>query len=247
VTGSFYGEDQASIHHREFGDLAASAADLVLRGLASAGHRSGTVVDLGCGSGILAAAVSDAGYDVLGIDLSGDMIDLARAHAPRARFEIGSVHDVALPRSVAITAVGEVLNYATDARAGLQALADLAVRARAALEPGGVFLFDVSTPGRNGPAARRVVFHDREEWSLAMEADEDVDSLVRRIVVFRRTPDGLYRRTDERHVLRLYDADEVAHVLDEIGFRVERRASYSDDATRSTPPSGWSVFVAHRE
>jgi SAM-dependent methyltransferase len=244
---SFYGTDQASIHHREFGDLAAAAAESLLARLADAGLTVGTVVDLGCGSGVLAAAVSEAGYRVLGVDVSGDMIDLARAHAPKAELVEGSVHDVVLPRAVAVTAVGEVLNYATDARAGVDALRDLAVRAHAALEPGGLFLFDVSTPGRLGPSHRRLVFHDREDWSLAMEADEDDRSLVRRIVVFRRTGDGLYRRTDERHVLRLYEPDEVESILRDAGFMVDRRAGYGDDATRSTPTSGWVVFVARKE
>jgi hypothetical protein len=100
-----------------------------------------------------------------------------------------------------------------------------------------------------------VVFHDRDDWSLAMEAREDPDecSLHRRIVMFRRaaTPErdaGVgapeYRRTDEHHVLRLYDPESVAAVLEDAGFRVDRRASYGS-VTRSTPAEGWAVFVAH--
>jgi SAM-dependent methyltransferase len=240
----FYGEDQAMIHHREFGDLAATAAELVIEELRSSGHRGGTVVDLGCGSGILARAMNDAGYDVFGVDISSDMADLARAEAPSARIVVGSVHDTAIPPAVAVTAIGEVLNYATDARAGMQALGDLARRVRAALVAGGVFVFDVTTPGRYGPGRRRVVFHDREDWSLAMDADENGSTLDRRIVVFRRTNDGLYRRTDEHHVLRLYDAGAVEVALRDAGFSVERRAGYGSTATRSTPSQGWSVFVA---
>ena len=64
----FYGEDQAAIHHREFGDLARTAADLVIDELRRGGLVSGTVVDLGCGSGILARAVSEAGYRVVGVE-----------------------------------------------------------------------------------------------------------------------------------------------------------------------------------
>ena len=94
------------------------------------------------------------------------------------------------------------------------------------------------------------MFHDREDWSLAMVADEHEHTLDRRIVVFRRTPSadgtgaGLYRRTDEHHVLRLYDPPDVERVLGEAGLDVERRAGYGPSATRSTPASGWAVFVA---
>jgi SAM-dependent methyltransferase len=248
----FYGEDQASIHHREFGDLAFTAAGFVCAELRTSGHDTGTIVDLGCGSGILARALIDEGYRVVGVDLSHDMLDLARVVAPEAELSVGSVHDVEIPPAVAVTAVGEVLNYATDARAGLAALGLLARRVHAALDPGGLFVFDVALPGRHGPSSRHVVFHDREEWSLAREAVEEGDRLDRRIVVFRRTPSAddprisLYRRTDEHHVLRLYDPYEVEHVLTEAGFEVSRRASYGPDPTRSTPAEGWAVFVAAR-
>jgi SAM-dependent methyltransferase len=242
---SFYGEDQAEIHHREFGDLAQAAAEFLIERLRAADHHTGTIVDLGCGSGILARLLTTAGYSVFGVDLSADMVELARAQAPEADFVVGSVHDVDIPAAVGVTAVGEVLNYATDPKAGWDALAKLVGRVHLALRPGGVFLFDVSTPGRYGPAGRRVVFHDREDWSLAMEANEGEDTLDRRIVVFRRTKDGTYRRTDEHHVLRLYEPGGVVDILRYAGFRVEQRPGYGLSATRSTPAEGWAVFAAH--
>jgi SAM-dependent methyltransferase len=232
------------IHHREFGDLAQTAAELVVDQLRAVGYDTGTVVDLGCGSGILARAMLAAGYDVWGVDLSEDMVDIARREAPAAELAVGSIHDAEIPSAVAVTAIGEVLNYATDARAGLDALATLASRVHGALAPHGLFVFDVATPGRNGPSSRRIVFHDREDWSLAMQADELDDTLDRRIVVFRRTKDGLYRRVDEHHVCRLYEPAAVEGALHDAGFVIEQLAGYAPSATRSTPASGWSVFVA---
>ena len=79
----FYGAEQAAIHHTTFGDLAADAATLIVDRLAATGLTAGRVTDLGCGSGILAAALLSAGYAVDGVDLSSDMIDLARTTAPR--------------------------------------------------------------------------------------------------------------------------------------------------------------------
>ena len=78
---AFYGPAQADIHHTAFGDLADGAATRLLAELRDAGHETGTVVDLGCGSGILARRVSDAGYDVVGIDLSAAMVATPRPHA----------------------------------------------------------------------------------------------------------------------------------------------------------------------
>src|SRR6202035_3058280 len=128
-----------------FGDLAEQAATRLLAELRDAGHCTGRVVDLGCGSGILARAVSDAGYEVEGIDLAPAMLDLARRNAPRATFRPGSLLDTELPPTVGVTAIGEALNYATDERAGTQALGDVFRRVRASLAPGGLLLFDVAT------------------------------------------------------------------------------------------------------
>src|SRR5260370_30626477 len=116
-TPDFYGPAQAAIHHTAFGDLAETAARRLVGELHDTGHRRGTVVDLGCGSGILAGILTDAGYAVHGVDLSADMLDLARRTAPGPTFEHGSLLDVELPPTVAVTAIGEALNYATDLRA----------------------------------------------------------------------------------------------------------------------------------
>ena len=95
------------------------ATPTVLRHLRAAGV-SGTahecVVDLGCGTGILASALLDEGYRVLGVDLSADMLRLARDTAPRADFVQASFVDVELPPCGAIVSVGQCLGYAFDHR-----------------------------------------------------------------------------------------------------------------------------------
>jgi len=239
----FYGPEQALIHHRDFGKLAGFAAALLRSTLAEDGLTSGTVVDLGCGSGILARAMTDAGYDVVGFDLSPAMIALAEENAPKARFQVGSLHGAELPPCVAVAATGEALNYAADPRAGIDALRALIGRVRAALEPGGVFLFDVSTPGRGGPTGVKEQFHDREDWSLSMRAEESEDgsTLDRRITIFQREANGTYRRIDEHHVLRLYEADAIEEVIRSHGFEVAVSDDYVPDRK---PLVGWKVFRA---
>ncbi len=239
----FYGAAQAAIHHTTFGDLAADAAALIVERISAAGLTSGRVTDLGCGSGILAAALLAAGYDVDGIDLSSDMIDLARTTAPAGEFRVGSVHDAAIRPSVAVAATGEVLNYAVDPRAGLEALTAVGDRVFQALAPGGVFAFDISTPGRNLGAAVRPVFHNHDTWLLGMHATETDHRLERRIVILSREPDGRYRRVDEHYDLVLYDVDAVTDALETVGFTVQVLPCFTE-ATSSQPPSGWAVFVA---
>ena len=242
----FYGRQQAAIHHDRFGDLAHDAARVLAGLLVSRGLTAGTVTDLGCGSGILARVMSDLGYDVLGIDISPDMLELAERNAPRATFRNESLVDASIPESVAVTAIGEALNYATDPRAGLDATTTVARRVYDALAPGGVFLFDVATPGRNLGMEVRERIHDHDDWMLCMRATEIGNRLDRRITIYTREPNGQYSRIDEHHVTHLYDADALRDALVTIGFEVGTQASYGLDRSDSTPPSGWTVIVASK-
>ncbi len=53
------------------------------------------VLDIGCGTGVpTARQLADAGHDVVGIDLSGVMVDLARKHVPEAEFHQLDIADL---------------------------------------------------------------------------------------------------------------------------------------------------------
>jgi SAM-dependent methyltransferase len=226
----FYGRDLAYVHDAAFGHLARGAARTLLRHLGRAGIPEGTVVDLGAGSGITAAILSEAGYDVLGIELSPGMVEIARRRAPGARFECASLLDADLPACVAVSAIGECLNYAADPRAGRERLAPLFARVWRALGPGGLFMFDVAEPGRERRTPRRT-WRDGPDWLLCFEAAEEPDAPVlhRRITVFRQAAGG-WRRSDELHTLRLYPRGEVLDELAAAGFRTRLLAGYGAGA-----------------
>ncbi|HSL21028.1 MAG TPA: class I SAM-dependent methyltransferase [Vicinamibacterales bacterium] len=85
-----YRDDLAYIHDSGHGSLARDAAARLIDELARIDCRDRPVIDLGCGSGILARALIAAGYQVVGIDVSDAMVALARTHAPEAEFRVAS-------------------------------------------------------------------------------------------------------------------------------------------------------------
>jgi hypothetical protein len=171
------------------------------------------------------------------------MLDIARREAPRARFVQGSLLDAPLPDGcVGVTATGEALNYAVDPRAGDDAFAGLAMRIERALVPGGVFLGDMSVHGRSGADGVRVQFHDRPDWSVGVRETEDETTVTREIATFWRLEGGTYARTDERHVLHLYDPDWVRSTLETAGFEVALRPGYAPGERLG----GWVVVLARR-
>jgi SAM-dependent methyltransferase len=149
----------------------------------------------------------DAGYSVFGVDVSEAMVAMARDRAPGGEFVCGSLHGVPLPPCAAVVAMGEILSYAsvTDA---------LLARVREALTPGGLFVFDVATPGHGGSRS----WFEGDDWLVCAETVEEGSSLTRSIVAFRSTSDGAWRRTDEVHRLTLYSPDSLVASLRDAGF-----------------------------
>jgi SAM-dependent methyltransferase len=212
-----YGADLAHVHDVGFTDFARQVAPWLLGVLRAHGVGRERVVDMGCGSGVWAARLTAAGYDVLGIDQSAPMLRLARRRAPRARFRRGSFVSATLPPCGAVTALGEVLGYAFDPRSGPAALGVFFAKVYGALRPGGVFVFDVAGPGRSG--RQRQSFKEGPGWLVVVDRREKGRVLERRIITFRRMG-GVYRRREELHRLRLYTPEEIRRALERVGFRV---------------------------
>lgn len=235
-----YREDLAYIHDAGFGQLAVHAAGVAVDALRAAGHRRGLVVDLGCGSGVAAKALCEAGYDVLGIDLSAALVDTARRRVPAATFRVGSCLSAEIPPCVAVTAIGEVFNYAFDPANGPEARQALFGRVGRALAPGGVFLFDMADPDR-APEGPQRVGTDGDDWAVLMEAhaSDDRRELTRRITTFRRVG-TLYRRDEETHRLHLVPRADVHAGLERAGFRATSGHTYGALAL----PPGLVAFVA---
>jgi len=225
MTTRAYGADLAYIHDAGFGALARHAAARLIAELRRAGLRRGVVVDLGCGSGIVSAALAHAGYDVVGIDLSPAMLTLARRRVPGARFRRGSLFDADIPRCVGVTAVGECFNYRFDRGNTPQAVLRLLRRIRAALAPGGLLLFDAAEPGRAGGAGAVRHHVAGRDWAVLVTAEERGRQLTRTITSFRQRGTR-YRRSDEVHVLRLIPRAEMQATLRRSGFRVQARRTY---------------------
>jgi SAM-dependent methyltransferase len=239
----WYRKDVAYIHDVGHADFALQTAPGILEILAESGVSEGLVVDLGCGSGLLARELLDAGYGVLGIDISEAMVELARGRAPEAEFRVGSLFNAEIPPCAAATAIGEVLNYLFDSENEDEGLGSLFGRVHDALVPGGAFVFDVLGPGQVPEGVAAKTFRVGEDWAVLSEKEEDSQrrTLTRRITSFLRVGER-YRRDDEVHRLRLYGSAEIARELLRAGFRVQTMRAYG----RYPLPRAHTAFVARK-
>ena len=224
---SCYREDLAYVHAIGFGAFADSAATHLLGYFQELRVPFGRVVDIGCGAGVSSRIFSQAGFSVLGVEPSASLIEHARKAAPKAEFIQASAYDVVLPDCAAIVALGEALSYHGDLGAADDLVRGFFGAARTALAPGGLLAFDVIVTGE--PALSGKTWASGEDWTVLVEVTEDQSrrALVREIEVFR-AQSAHYRRTRERHLVRLFDSMELRAWLSDLGFDVEMREAYGD-------------------
>lgn len=236
-------EQAPVIDHLNDARVALAAAGELIEQLHRRGIHDGLVVDLGCGSGITARRLIDAGFEVLGVDISAEMVELARINAPGATFVEDSLFSVDIPACVAATAIGESINYAIDDTTTRRDVAGFVQRVYDALLPGGLAMLDAAGPGRIGPGERNDARFEGDDWALFVrtEGSKDGMSMTRDTMLFRRAGD-LWRRTDERHHLDLFSPEDVTEQMLTVGFDVVVMSGYED----LTFPEGWNGFLGRK-
>ncbi|PLZ86754.1 SAM-dependent methyltransferase [Fischerella muscicola CCMEE 5323] len=223
-----YQEDLAYIHDVGFGAFSSESAPGLLEILHQKGINKGLVVDLGCGSGIWAKALTQAGYDVLGIDISDAFIDLARKKAPKANFQKASFLRVTLPKCDAVTSIGECLNYQFDQHS-LGEIQKLFAHIYESLKPGSVFILDIAELGYVSGMNPQKTYSQGQDWAILLEKEEDqkTHQLTRKMTIFRKIG-NLYRRSEELHRVQLYKGSEILQQLQRVGFQVRVIHGYGE-------------------
>lgn len=142
----------------------------------------GPVLELGVGTGRIAVPIAAAGIEVVGVDLSAGMLEVARERAELAGVGVDLRHgDMREPPvegtfPLVICPFRSLLHMETDTdrRAALRAIA-------ARLEPTGRFVFDVFTPGADDIAETHGRWLEREPgiWERADWHEESRTLILR--------------------------------------------------------------------
>lgn len=123
----------------------------------------GVIADIGSGPGHVAEYLSGLGAQVIGIDLSTEMVAVARKRAPEIPFEVGSMLALDAPDAAwgGIVAFYSIIHLPPDSRS--QALAEF----YRALRPSGLLLLAFHSGDENGDERR----HLDEWWGQAVSLD----------------------------------------------------------------------------
>jgi SAM-dependent methyltransferase len=226
----FYGEDLAHVHDTGFNAFAHKAAKMIIKTLKAMLPKAmlpkkGLIIDLGCGSGIVAKNLVQAGYDVLGIDLSPSLIAIAKREVAEAKFICSSFFDIELPKCMGVISTSECFNYISKDN-HLKSLELLFGKIYQSLEKDGVLIFDMLEPGEFQDNSR---IFEKEDWTMFVHTlrDPTQGKLTREITLFKKTGD-LYRKTKEVHEANLYPRQQIIQLLVSQGFNVQTFQSKDD-------------------
>ncbi|HIZ70271.1 MAG TPA: class I SAM-dependent methyltransferase [Candidatus Atopostipes pullistercoris] len=198
-------------------------------------HPKASILELGCGNGQLGILLKQAGYDITGLDLSAEMLSLAKQRQEEAGvsfplFQVDMRDLSSFGRYDAIISFCDTLCY-------LQTFDDLMSvfeQAYAHLDEGGVFLFDVFTT-EHIASLDGYSYHD-ELPGLVFTWDSftgvELHSVEHELSFFIEQDNGQYERYDELHRERTYPLEQYLDALKKVGFtKIEVSADFDQKIT----------------
>ena len=184
------------------------------------GLKPRTVVDLACGTGSVTEILARKGYDVTGVDMSEEMLTQAMAKVMDMenppRFVCQQLQALKLPRAVdmAVCAL-DSLDYVTDPDDCAEAIR----RTYKALNPGGIFIFDVNTPEKLLSMDGQVFLDEDDDVYCVWrgEFDRKTNICSYGMDLFQRAGD-VWHRSFEEHREYAYSAEQLVRYLKDAGF-----------------------------
>ena len=212
------------------------------------GINDGLVLDLGCGTGTLTELLAKEGYDMIGVDVSEDMLQEAIEKRAESGLPIlyllQDMREFELYGTVqAVVSICDSLNYILD----YDDLAHVFSLVNNYLDPKGMFIFDLNTEAKFQAMGSETIAEVRDEGSFIWENEYDEEEKINSydLTLFIREEDDLYRRYQETHFERAWSLDEIKKALTEAGM--EFVAAY-DAFTKNAPrKESDRIYVVARE
>lgn len=225
------------------------------------------VLELGCGTGNMTRELSARGFDMIGIDISDDMLAVAMQH----EYENACLNDINADNETEDTEIdvsahrplylhqdmcsfelyGTVdaavccidgINYLTE-DGDLERCFKLVHNY---LNPNGIFIFDVNSPYKfeNIFACNDIVL-EREGLICAWRNNYDIRSSLCEfdLSIFVETNGAVWKRLDEVQIERCYGMDEICCVLKRVGFELIKIVGDIDGGDVHEKSERWFFIV----
>ena len=230
------------------------------------GVKSGIILDLGCGTGTMTEILAGYGYDMIGVDNSEDMLELAMekriASGHDILYLLQDMREFELYGTVrAVVSVCDSVNYITEP----EELAGVFRLVNNYLDPGGIFLFDFNTEYKYREVMGDcTIAEDRGAcsfiWDNCYYEEERINEYDLTLFIREGTASGqnegaeeddteengaLYRKYTETHFQRGYTLEEIRELLSSAGLVFQ--AAYDMDTREAAGETSERICVIARE
>ena len=185
------------------------------------------VLDLACGTGSLSLELARRGYEMIGADLSVEMLEIAREKAEDAKqdilFLLQDMREFELYGTVdSIVCTCDSMNYILEEEELLQVFR----LAENYLDPSGLLIFDMNTEYKYREILGDQVFADTTEdaafiWQNYYYEDEKINEYQVTFFYQNQAKDGKYQREEEIHYQKAYSVSKVCQLLEKSQLKVE--------------------------
>ncbi len=209
----------------------------------------GLLLDLGCGTGTLTEALSKKGYDMIGIDASLEMLEIAMekhlASGSNTLYLLQDMRNFELYGTVkAIISICDSINYILT----LEELIQVFSLVNNYLDPKGIFLFDLNTEYKyHTLLADNTIAEAREDSSFIWENYYDPDTKINEyhLTLFLKEKEELYHRYTETHYQRSYSLEEIQTALQKAGLTF--LAAYDAFTREPVKADSERIYILARE
>ena len=201
-----------------------ATVDFYMQILQKEGLSPRTAVDLACGTGSVTVLLAEKGIEVVGVDMSAEMLCQAQQKAQSLEnppmFVCQQLQQLRLPKGVDLAVCAlDSMDYVTDPEDCREAIR----RVYRVLNPGGCFIFDVNTPQKLRVMDDQVFLDEDDDVYCVWrgEFDEQTNICTYAMDLFQRQGE-VWLRSYEEHKEYAYSADQLTDYLRQAGFtRIE--------------------------
>ena len=209
------------------------------------------VVELGCGTGSFTQVMKNLGYDIMGIDMSPEMLNLAREKSAESGLDIMYLEQDMRELDLYCTAgtivsVCDSINYVLED----EEIIETFKLVNNFLYPGGVFIFDFNTLHKyRDVIGDTTIAENREDCSFIWDNYYDDESHINEydLTIFAKVDSEkeLFARSVETHYQRGYTLDEMKSFVEAAGLvfitaiDADTHENPSDDSER--------IYIVARE
>lgn len=213
------------------------------------GIKDGLLLDMGCGTGTFTQLLEQAGYDMIAIDNSMDMLQIAMEKQRKRKkdsilYLLQDMREFELYGTVrAVVSVCDSINYLTE----FEDIVTTFKLVNNYLDPKGIFLFDFNTVYKYKEViGDTVIAENREECSFIWENYYDEEEQINEydLTIFAKEGE-LFRKFTETHFQKGYTMEQIKQAIKQAGM--EFIAAFDGDTHKEVHEKSERIYVMARE